>query len=273
MNFAGQSLTGDGSVIADVLSMTSTTSLAAAGIMFRNDTTAGAAFAMIAETTAGGLTFEWRSSAGATAQSVSLAAANSPWIKLLRSGNSFSAYYSTDDTNWSEIGGAQTATMGTTALVGAAVTAGDNTGQLNVAGFGLLSVANAPATLVYMTPPAGTNAGDAFPSTITVAVEDANGNLVQSDNSNVTISVSSGAATLQGTLTVAAKNGIVTFSNLATASPGSATILASEVGLTGATSSPITIANPPGVSPAVVRQAIPSPDTPAPRRSTYRREP
>ena len=69
--------------------MTSTTSLATAGIMFRT-TRPRAAFAMIAETTARGLTFEWRSSAGATAQSVSLAAANavdqaSPqWELLLR---------------------------------------------------------------------------------------------------------------------------------------------------------------------------------------------
>ena len=249
-NFASQSLTGDGSIIADFQSMTSTTSLAAAGIMFRNDTTAGAAFAMIAETTAGGLTFEWRSSAGATAQSVSLAAANAPWIKLLRTGNSFSAYYSTDDTNWSQIGAAQTVTMGSTALVGTAVTAGDNTGQLNVAGFGLLSVANAANKLVYMTPPASTTAGDSFPSTIIVAVEDSNGNLVQSDNSNVTISVTGGSATLQGTLTATAKNGIATFSNLAAASPGSATLSASDGNLSGASSSSITIANPPGVSPA-----------------------
>ncbi|MGD0140446.1 MAG: family 16 glycosylhydrolase [Tepidisphaeraceae bacterium] len=250
-NFAGQSLTGSGSVIADVLSMTSTTSLAAAGIMFRNDTTAGAAFAMIAETTAGGLTFEWRPSAGASAQSVSLAAVNAPWIELLRTGNSFSAYYSSNDSQWTQIGSAETITIGSTALVGAAVTAGDNGGAINVATFSLLSVANAAATLIYMTPPADTTAGDPFPSTITVAVEDSSGNLVQSDDSNVTISVGSGSATLQGTLTATAKNGIATFSNLATASPGSATLLASDGNLSGATSSSITVANPPGISPAV----------------------
>ena len=68
--------------------------------------------------------------------------------------------------------------MGSTALVGAAVTAGDNSGQLNVATFSLLSVANAATQLVYMTPPASTTAGDAFPTTITVAVEDSGGNIV-----------------------------------------------------------------------------------------------
>jgi beta-glucanase (GH16 family) len=249
-NFAGQSLTSDGSVIADVLSMTSTTSLDAAGIMFRNDTTAGSAFAMLAETPSGGLVFEWRSSAGATAQSVSLAAANAPWIKLLRTGNSFSAYYSTNNTQWSQIGTAETVTIGSTALVGAAVTAGDNGGQLNVATFSLLAIGDVPTQLAYLTPPASTTAGDAFPSTITVAVEDSNGNIVQSDDSTVTISVGSGSATLQGTLTATANNGIATFSNLAAASPGSATLVASDGGLTNATSSSITIANPPGVSPA-----------------------
>ena len=136
-------------------------------------------------------------------------------------------------------------------MVGAAVTAGDNGGQLNVATFSLLAIGDVPTQLVYLTPPASTTAGDAFPSTITVAVEDSNGNIVESDNSTVTISVGSGSATLQGTLTATANNGIATFSNLAAASPGTATLVASDGTLTNATSSSITIANPPGVSPAV----------------------
>jgi beta-glucanase (GH16 family) len=247
-NFASQSLTGDGSVIADVTSMTATMSLSAAGIMFRNDNTASSAFALLAETSGGGTVFEWRASAGATAQSTSVGTGGG-WIKLLRSGNSFTAFYSGDDVNWSQLGTAQTVTMGSTALVGAAVTAGDNTGQLNVGTYSLLSVANAAAKLVYLTPPVSTTAGSAFPSNIVALIEDSTGRTVQSDASNVTISVASGTGALQGTLTVTAKNGMATFSNLAAAAPGTGGIKVADGSLTSATSSSITISNPTGVSP------------------------
>jgi hypothetical protein len=67
----------------------------------------------------------------------------------------------------------------------------------------------------------------------------------------VTISVGSGSGALQGTVTATAKNGIATFSNLAAASPGTVTLVASDSNsnLSIATSSSITIGNPPGVSP------------------------
>jgi beta-glucanase (GH16 family) len=248
-DFAGQPLTGSGSVIADVQSMTGTASLAAAGIMFRNDTTANAAFAMLAETPSGGLVFEWRSSAGASAQTTSVSGVSAPWIELIRTGNSFSAFYSTNDVTWTQLGSAESVTIGSAALVGAAVTAGENGGQLNVATFDLLSVANAAAKLVYLAPPASTSAGDAFPSTVTVAVEDANGNIVQADHSTVTIAVSSGSATLQGTVAVTAQNGVATFTNLATSAPGTGSISVSDGTLSPANSTSITISNPPGVSP------------------------
>jgi beta-glucanase (GH16 family) len=248
-DFASQSLTGDGSIIANFQSMTATASLAAAGIMFRNDSTAGGAFAMLGETPSGGLVFEWRSSAGGVAQSTTVSAVNASWIKLLRSGNSFSAYYSTDDTNWTQLGVSEAVTMNSAALVGAAVTAGDNGGALNVATFNLISVANAAAQLVYLTPPASTTAGSAFPSNVMVAVEDSSGRVVQSDFSTVTISVASGTGALQGTLTVTAKNGVATFANVAAAAPGTGGITVTDGALTPATSSAITISNPPGVAP------------------------
>ena len=49
-----------------------------------------------------------------------------------------------------------------------------------------------------------------------MSVEDANGNLVTTDTSSVTIAIGTnpGSGTLGGTLTVAAVNGVATFSNL-----------------------------------------------------------
>ena len=114
INFVSQPLAGDGSIIADFQSMTGTTNLSAAGIMFRNDNTPSSAFAMLAETPNGGTAFEWRATAGSAVQSTSIGSGG-PWIKLLRSGNSFTAFYSTDDVNWSQLGVAETVTMGGTA--------------------------------------------------------------------------------------------------------------------------------------------------------------
>ena len=52
---------------------------------------------------------------------------------------------------------------------------------------------------------------------VTVLVKDANGNTVAGDNSNVTLAITTnpGGGTLSGTTTVAAVNGVATFSNLA----------------------------------------------------------
>jgi hypothetical protein len=47
------------------------------------------------------------------------------WLALARSGNQFSAFYSFDDMNWTQIGSTQTASIGITAVAGLAVTSHD----------------------------------------------------------------------------------------------------------------------------------------------------
>ena len=74
---------------------------------------------------------------------------------------------------------------------------------------------------------------------VQVAVEDANGNVVTSDTSNVTLASAAnpGGGTLGGTLTVAAVNGVATFSNLSINKTGTGyTLTATDGSLTGATS-------------------------------------
>ena len=48
------------------------------------------------------------------------------WVKLVRNGNQFSGYYSTDNVTWIQVGTTQTIAMGETIRGGLAVTAGDN---------------------------------------------------------------------------------------------------------------------------------------------------
>jgi uncharacterized repeat protein (TIGR03803 family) len=96
--------------------------------------------------------------------------------------------------------------------------------------------------LAIVQQPTNTAAGSTVGS-VTVDVEDANGDLVSDDNSSVTFSLASGptGATLGGTLTVAAHNGVATFSDLSITKAGTYTLSASETGLTSATSSSFTI--------------------------------
>ncbi len=82
-------------------------------------------------------------------------------------------------------------------------------------GGNITSIDDIPTQLVFSQQPTNRTAGADFSPAITVMVEDSDGNVDAGDDSNVTISVSSGPGTLSGTATVAAVNGIATFSNLA----------------------------------------------------------
>jgi S-adenosylmethionine hydrolase len=95
------------------------------------------------------------------------------------------------------------------------------------------------AHLVFEQQPENVTAGNPFCSPIVVYVENQNGNLLTTNNSTVTISIATGptgAAPLGGTLSVNAKNGVATFSNLSLTTAGTYTLLASDNGVTSATS-------------------------------------
>jgi beta-glucanase (GH16 family) len=145
-NFVHQSLSGDGSVIARVASLANTSAWAKAGVMLRNDETAGSAFADVVITPGNGVSFQWRSAAGAAPASTTVGGISAPiWVKLTRFGGSFSGYYSTDGIHWAQIGASQTVAMNTGTLAGLAVTAHDNA-VLNEATFGNVEVLSAQVT-------------------------------------------------------------------------------------------------------------------------------
>src|SRR5262249_18199392 len=118
---------------------------AKAGVMIRNDSTAGSAFAAVLVSPSNGITFEWRASAGASAsQQLAVSVAAPVGLKLVRAGNAFTASYSTDGINWTGIGPSPSATIGATALAGLAVTS-HNPSTLCTATFSSVSVGSAPA--------------------------------------------------------------------------------------------------------------------------------
>lgn len=103
LHFAWTPTFGDGVITAEVTTIQTATGQA--GIMFRNDLTTGALEAAVLATASNGITFQWRGVPGpgcyyqvATgAGAVSLPV----FLRLVRAGTSFSAYWSTNGINFS----------------------------------------------------------------------------------------------------------------------------------------------------------------------------
>ena len=101
----------------------------------------------------------------------------------------------------------------------------------------------AATKLAVIRQPVGTSAG-AILDTIRIAVQDAGGNTVANDTRNVSIGIGTnpGSGTLSGTTTVAAVNGVATFTNLSINNAGVGYTLNVGAGtLTGATTNAFTI--------------------------------
>jgi hypothetical protein len=136
-------------------------------------------------------------------------------------------------------------------------TLGVSDGSMSGATSGTISVSHATASKLAITqsPTTGT-AGQALNPGLTVAVEDAFGNLVATDSSTVNLVVSAGPAHLASSsvTSVAAVNGVATFSAIVANAAGAYTLSVSDGSLTGAASGSITI-NPGAASQLFVSNA------------------
>ena len=136
LQYAYQLLHGDGSIVAQVLSMNPTDTKARVGVMVRSSVAAGAQEAFVGMMRDGGAAFITRATAGATAGVVQAGSEKlAYWMKLVRSGNVFTALKSIDGTTWTAVGSPTTLVMGSDVLIGLATTAG-NDNCLNNAMFG-----------------------------------------------------------------------------------------------------------------------------------------
>ncbi len=145
-NFASTNFTGDGTMIVQVTGLQNSdpsSGWAKAGLMFRNDSTAGSANASIVATAGQGVSFQWRSTAGGSSSFTVDGGITAPvWLKLVRSGANFTGSYSSDGANWIQVG-SQQVTLNSTAMAGLDVTAHNNS-ALNTATFTSLSLSNVP---------------------------------------------------------------------------------------------------------------------------------
>ena len=121
-----QPLSGDGQIIARVASLQNTNTWAKAGVMIRETLAANSRHALMAVTPGAGTAFQRRLTSGATSISTTGPRVRAPyWVKLERSGNTFSGYASSDGVNWALVGSSVIA-MADTVYVGLAVTSHNN---------------------------------------------------------------------------------------------------------------------------------------------------
>ncbi|NOJ84035.1 DUF1349 domain-containing protein, partial [Myxococcus xanthus] len=109
---------------------------AKAGLMLRNDASAGSAYVGVFVSATGGISFQRRATAGGSTTITTVATTSKApiWLRLGRVGNAFSAFYSTDGTTWIQVGAAATVALNTNTMIGMAATSGNKT-QLSTATF------------------------------------------------------------------------------------------------------------------------------------------
>jgi subtilase family serine protease/acyl-CoA thioesterase FadM len=143
-NFVHQSLTGDGSIVARLVSFQGASQPSASvGVMIRNTLDPSAANAKTADWPYyKGIYFDLRQAAGnSTSEPASVTATLPYWVKVVRSGNAYFSYASPDGVNWTQVGTVQTVVMGQSVNIGLAVSSG-NTAALATATFDNVTVNN-----------------------------------------------------------------------------------------------------------------------------------
>jgi len=122
-HFAYKQLSGVGSITAKVVSVGNTDPWAKAGVMMRETLAADAKNIMIAVTPGNGVSLQRRATTSGGSEEVDRAAGpEAPqWVRLIRSGNTFTGQYSANGTTWQTVE-STTMTMLTNVYVGLALT-------------------------------------------------------------------------------------------------------------------------------------------------------
>ena len=119
--FVYKQLTGDSSIVTQVTSMDNVNAWVKAGVMMRETLSANSKHAFMLVSPAKGLAFQRRTASGGTSTHTSGGSGTSPsYVKLTRSGSTFTAYRSLDGVSWTTVG-SQSIAMSSTIYVGLAV--------------------------------------------------------------------------------------------------------------------------------------------------------
>ncbi len=110
---------------AQVLAIQNTSANAKVAVMIRESLAANSSHALTDVEPSAGIEFIWRNGTGASASSDVVAGAPPAWVRLTRTNNTFTAWYSADGNSWTVIG-TSTINMPVGAYVGLAVCAHNN---------------------------------------------------------------------------------------------------------------------------------------------------
>ena len=137
-HFAYQSLSGDGTIVARVVSVGS---VSQAGVMIRETLNSNSTIAFMGYLSGPYFQFRYRTTTGSNDNYAM--ASGSPqvpyWVKVVRAGSTFSGYASLDGVSWTQTGSSQTISMATSVYIGLSVTSG-STSTLGTAIFDSVSV-------------------------------------------------------------------------------------------------------------------------------------
>jgi regulation of enolase protein 1 (concanavalin A-like superfamily) len=138
-NFTSQPLSGDLTITARVTGMQNTDSWAKAGVMIRQSPQPNSPHAMAALTPGNGVVYQRRNVADGISSNTPGAFVAAPyWVRLVRAGNTITAFQSTDGVTWTQVG-SDTVAMSGTVYAGLCVCSHNNS-ALNAAAFSNITV-------------------------------------------------------------------------------------------------------------------------------------
>jgi RHS repeat-associated protein len=209
-HFVYQPLSGDGSIVARLVSLQNAGTSYTAGVMIRETMLSGSTYADVNYTNNGGnvyyFPFAYRTTTGGSSgiqggQYQTLPA----WIKLTRSGNTFTGYSSPDGVTWVQLG-SQSITMATNVNIGLDVSSG-GTSYLVTATFDNVSVSSSANPAPTITSVSATTGSVGSQITITgtnlgssqggsaVLLNDLPMTVNSWSNTSITVTIASGAVT------------------------------------------------------------------------------
>jgi len=203
-NYASESVSGDVTITARVASQQNTNAWAKSGVMIRESTAANSSFVHVFITPGHGVNMQYRASTGAGA--VQLAQNAGPvapyWVRLVRSGSTFTGFSSADGVTWTQVG-TISVTMAANALEGLSVTAHDNT-ALNTSTFDNVTVSTPAPDFAVSASPASQTVTVGGSTSYTATVVPVNG---YSGTVNLSASVGGSPAGVTASLTPASISG------------------------------------------------------------------
>ena len=187
-HYAWRSLDGDGTIVARVTSIQNVNAWTKAGVMIRNSAAASAAqaFMLVASSASKGVPYQRRRTDGDISVSTAGSQSTAPrWVKLVRAGSLITGYESPDGVVWTTVG-SDTFTMGSTVLVGLAVSS-HVTGVNATATFDNVTVTaatpppNVPPTVSVTSPANGAAAVAPASFTVSATAGDSDGSVAKVD--------------------------------------------------------------------------------------------